>query len=162
MKIERTPCFEEFEKTLKRTGRPDHICFYEHLASPGFMAEAQKLMGIDLSNGYKAYVDFWIGCGFDTVPLEISFNCPRPEGHNALSEGSEALVCIRNMEDFERYPWPEPDKCLPFEEFEKYAAYLPEGAKLTCGVCAGPYEWVSTLMGTIGLSYGIMDQPELV
>ncbi|MBP5275105.1 MAG: hypothetical protein ILO36_09275 [Abditibacteriota bacterium] len=162
MKINRTCCFEEFEKALRRKERPRRISFYEHIASPGFMKEAQALMGIDTSDPYKAYVDFWIGMGFDTVPLEISFDCPRPEGHNALSEGSEALVCIRTMEDFEKYPWPDPDKCVPFEEYEKYAAYLPEGAKLTCGVCAGPYEWVSTMMGTIGLSYAIIDAPELV
>ncbi len=162
MVIKRQPDFEQFDKVLKRTGRPDHICFYEHIASPGFMARAQELMGIDTANPYKAYVDFWIGCGFDAVPLEISFKCPRPEGHNALSEGSEALVCIRSMEDFEKYPWPDPWECVPFEEYGKYAAYLPDGAKLACGVCAGPYEWVSTLMGTIGLSYAIMDDPELV
>ena len=162
MKVNRTADFLQFEKALKRTGKPDHIIFYEHIASPGFMAEAQKIMGIDTSNPYKAYVDFWINCGFDGVPLEIAFNCPRPAGHGQASEGSEALVCIETMEDFEKYPWPTKEKSLNFDIYAEFAKYLPEGAKLVAGVSAGPYEWVSTLMGTMGLSFAMADEPELV
>ena len=34
--------------------------------------------------------------------------------------------------------------------------------KIVGGVCAGPYEWVSMMLGTLGLSYLLADDPELV
>lgn len=162
--MKRKPDFAQFEKILKRTGKPSHIVFYEHIASYGFILDALPKMGIDIQKEgtIKSYIDFWIGCGFDGVPLEIPFNCPRPQGHGEKSEGSEAMVCISSMEDFEKYPWPTKESCINFEIYEEYAKFLPEGAKLVAGVCAGPYEWVSSMMGTMGLSYAIADQPELV
>jgi uroporphyrinogen decarboxylase len=39
---------------------------------------------------------------------------------------------------------------------------LPDGAKIVGGVCMGPYEWASQMMGTIGLSYALADDPELI
>lgn len=42
------------------------------------------------------------------------------------------------------------------------AGLLPEGAKLVAGVCMGPYEWASTMLGTVGMSYLLADDPELV
>jgi len=97
--------------------------------------------------------------------MEISPNLPlpRPEDNvGGLSRGSEAQVCIRTMEDFERYPWPEPALALAFQHFERVAALLPPGAKIVGGVCAGPYEWVSSMMGVEGLSLAILLDPELV
>ncbi|MFW5857815.1 MAG: uroporphyrinogen decarboxylase family protein, partial [Planctomycetota bacterium] len=133
--------------------------------SPGFISRRLGLDDITQLEGeafWRAYVDFWMGLGFDCVPMEIPLRCPLPEGHHATSEESEAKVCIRNREDFERYPWPDPADPFDLAPFEIVAGLLPEGARIVGGVMMGPYEWVSTMMGTVGLSYALADDPDLV
>ena len=161
-----SPDFDQFLKVLWRKGRPTHLPFYEHIASPGFIA---RRMGVPIDKMpmgsrefWRIYVDFWLGMGFDCVPMEIGLNCPLPPRHAGITEGSEAYVVIANMEDYEKYPWPDESNPIDFSHFEVVAKLLPEGAKIVGGVCAGPYEWVSRMMGTIGLSYALADDPELV
>lgn len=162
----REPDFSQFLKVLTRSGRPDHLPFYEHIASPGFIARRTGLpfdkMGPGDPRYWPTYVDFWLGMGYDCVPMEIPPSLPLPGGHGKLSEGSEAMAVISSMDDFEKYPWPDVSNPIDFSHFETVARLLPDGAKIVGGVCAGPYEWVSRMMGTIGLSYAIADNMELV
>ncbi len=111
---------------------------------------------------WPAYVDFWLGMGYDCVPMEINLNCPMPAQEHTLSVGSESRAVISSMEDFERYPWPDESNPINFGHFETVAKLLPDGVKIVGGVCAGPYEWVSQMMGVVGLSYALVDNPELV
>jgi len=67
-----------------------------------------------------------------------------------------------NWEEYEKYPWPSESDPIEFEHFETVAKLLPEGVKIVGGVCMGPYEWTSQLMGVMGLSYALIDQPDLV
>ena len=162
----REPDFQQFLKVLTRSSRPDHLPFYEHIASPGFIARRTGMpfdkMGPGDERYWPTYVDFWLGMGYDCVPMEIAPNLPLPGGHHKLSEGSEAFAVIQNIEDFEKYPWPDVSNPIDFSHFERVARLLPDGAKIVGGVCAGPYEWVSRMMGTIGLSYAIADDMGLV
>lgn len=159
------PDFEQFLKTLRREGKPTHLPFYEHLASPGFIAART---GTDFDRMpycdeyWQIYVDFWLDMGYDCIPMEIPLNCPLPERNEGISEGSEARVVIKNMDDYEKYPWPNLENPIEFEHFETVANLLPEGARIVGGVGAGPYEWLTYMMGTVGLSYALMDNPELV
>ncbi len=163
----RQPDFEQFLKILRRQSKPDHLPFYEHLASQAFI---NRRMGLPPDHKpaspreyWKTYVDFWIGLGFDCVPIEIPPNLFLPAAeHGQGGHASESRVVIRNREDFQRYPWPAEDNLLPFEGFEIAASFLPPGAKLVAGVCMGPFEWVSNMLGVMGLSYLLMDDPELV
>ncbi|MHB0999971.1 MAG: uroporphyrinogen decarboxylase family protein [Armatimonadota bacterium] len=165
-KLNRKPDFEQFLKVLKREGKPDHLPFYEHIASSGFIARRTGTDYDKMPGGseiyWRTYVDFWIGMGYDCVPMEIPLNCALAAGHDALSEGSEAHVVIRNREDYDNYAWADEAHPLEFKHFETVASMLPEGAKIVGGVCMGPYEWLSQMMGTIGLSYALLDDPELV
>lgn len=164
MKLTRQPDFDQFLKVLWRSGRPDHLPFYEHIASSEFIATrtGTSFPRLPADEYWKTYVDFWMGMGYDCVPMEVAPRLPLPEGHHALSEGSEAKVVIRNREDYEKYPWPDESNPIEFSHFETVAKLLPDGAKIVGGVCAGPYEWTSRMMGTIGLSYALIDDPELV
>jgi len=165
----RQPDFGQFLKVLTRSGRPDYLPFYEHIASPGFIS---RTMGVDFERMpyggveyWKTYVDFWIGMGFDCVPMEIGLNQTiavetAPDG--AQSSGSEAAVMIRNRGDFETYAWADESNPIDFSHFETVARFLPDGAKIVGGICGGPYEWSSNLLGTIGMSYLLADDPELV
>lgn len=164
--MKRKPDFEQFLKVLRRQGKPNHLPFYEHIASPGFITRRTgkpfDKMNLDDIGYWRTYVDFWLGMGFDCIPMEISLNCPLPSTGGGLSHGSEAQVVIRTLEDYEKYPWPEESHPIEFKYFETVASLLPDGVKIVGGVCAGPYEWVSRMMGTIGLSYALADNPELV
>lgn len=165
-RLQRQPDFNQFLKVLRREGRPAYLPFYEHIASPGFIARRTgtsfDAMPFGTADYWQVYVDFWLGMGYDCVPLEIPLNCPLPQGHGGVTEESEARVVIRTREDFARYPWPDESVPIDFSHFETVAKLLPEGVKIVGGVSAGPYEWASMMMGTIGLSYALADDPELV
>lgn len=165
----RQPDFEQFLRVLKRDKRPLHLPFYEHIASPlfitGMTGKPFDKMTPEDDAYWPMYVDFWMSMGYDEIPLEIVPNLPLRQHENTagkLSHGSESTVCIRTMEDFERYPWPEVSKPLEFVHFERVAALLPDGMKIVGGVSAGPYEWVSFLMGVEGLALAIYADPDLV
>jgi len=161
------PDFEQFLKALRRRGTPDHLPFYEHLASSGFIARRTgtpfDTMGPDDEGYWEIYVDFWLGMGYDCIPMEIAPNWPAAQLEGAgASRGSEALAAIRTMEDFERFPWPPEQEPIDFARFEKVGRLLPEGVKIVGGVAAGPFEWTSWLLGMTGLSFALVDNPELV
>ena len=166
--FKREPDFEQFLKVLRRKGTPSHLPFYEHIASSGFIARRTgrpfDRMSMDDPGYWETYCDFWLGMGYDCIPMEIALDCPLPEldpqgGH---SRASESHVVIRTMEEFEKYPWPDVSKPLDFRHFERVAALLPAGARIVGGVCMGPYEWAWQMMGVVGMSYAIVDRPELV
>lgn len=162
------PDFETFLKVLTRRGRPHHLPFYEHVAHPGFIARAGgrpfDRMTLDDDAYWPTYVDFWMGLGFDCVPMEVGFGCPivQHEAGGRVSRGSEAGVTITSMDEFESYPWPDPARPIQFGHFERVADLLPEGARIVGGCGGGPYEWVSLMMGVEGLSLAVYTQPELV
>ena len=164
--LRRQPDFDQFLKVLRRQGRPTHLPFYEHVASPGFIARrtgtAFNRMTYDDPAYWKTYVDFWLGMGYDCVPMEIPPPFQLPPGHGATTESSEARAVIRTMKDFEAYPWPGEAAPIDFSHFESVARLLPDGAKIVGGVCAGPYEWASTMMGVMGLAFALADDPPLV
>ena len=165
-KIAREPDFEQFLKVLRRRGRPTYLPFYEHIASSGFVANftqtAFERMSCDDPNYWRIYVDFWMGMGYDCIPMEIPLNCPLPDEGEAVTQSSESKVVIRNRADFERYPWPEESRPLDFRHFETVSRLLPDGVKIVGGVEAGPFEWTTWMMGIMGLSYALADDPELV
>ncbi len=167
-RIRRKPDFEQFLRVLRRERRPEHLPFYEHIASPGFIAERTGTpfdrMGFDDPGYWEIYVDFWLGMGYDCIPMEIPPNCPMPEVDEeaGVTLESEGRVVIRSWEDFEKYPWPDPSHPIDYRHFETVAGLLPEGVKIVGGVCAGPYEWASWMLGTVGMAYLMADEPDLV
>lgn len=163
-----TPDFSQFLKVLKREGKPDHIPFYEHIASSGFIArrtetDFDQMTGSD-PDYWKIYMNFWLDMGYDCIPMEIPLNCPldtnRKKG--AESHGSESQAVILSDTDVDSYPWPDESASINFTPFETVAALLPDGVKIVGGVGGGPYEWVSKMMGVMGLSYQLADNPDLV
>jgi uroporphyrinogen decarboxylase len=164
--VKRTPDFEQFLIVLRRKGKPNHLPFYEHLASPGFIAQRTGTPFDQLSADdpayWRIYVDFWIGMGYDVVPMEIAPYFPVAKWHGGATRGSEESVVIRSWADFEKYPWPSPSNPINFKHFETAAGFLPEGARIVGGVCAGPYEWASRMLGTVGMAYLLADAPDLV
>ena len=166
--LRRKPDFSQFLKVLWRKGRPAYLPFYEHIASPGFISTRTgkpfNKMSMKDKDYWPTYVDFWMGMGFDCIPMEIGLNCPLKSSHHegAKSRGSEQSAVITTRAEFDKYPWPAEDKPIEFSHFDTVAKLLPPGVKIVGGVCAGPYEWVSSMMGVMGLSYALADDPQLV
>ena len=165
----RQPDYTQFLKVLWREGRPDHLPFYEHIASPGFVGRRTGTdfgtMSREDPEYWRVYVDFWIGMGYDCVPLESGLLVTLGSSDDtagAKSHRSEASACIRSREDFERFAWPSEAAPINFRDFERCAAVLPEGAKIVGGVAAGPFEWATYFMGVEGLALAVHDNPELV
>ena len=107
----REPDFSQVLKVLRRRGKPDHLPFYERLASPGFIARRSGTdfdrLGPDDPGYWRTYVDFWLGLGYDCIPLEIPLRCPLQSSDHvagARSHRSEATICLRSIADFEQYP----------------------------------------------------------
>jgi uroporphyrinogen decarboxylase len=168
--IHRDRDFNQFLKVLRRDGRPDYLPFYEHVANQIFISnrmetDISKLKGKDF---WRCYVDFWLSMGFDCIPMEIplTIKCPpapKAKQFGKVSHGSEAGACIFNMKDFEKIVWPSEDQPLDFRPFEIVGEMLPAGVKIVGGVCAGPFEVATQrLMGVEGLSFALVDEPELV
>jgi uroporphyrinogen decarboxylase len=162
--VRREPDFAEFRKALLREGRPARLPSYEHIASPGFISRrlGRDVTALEGEAYWRAVAEFWLGMGFDCVPMEVRPRIPLPPPAEGLSYESESRACIRSREDFASFPWPEPEEALDLRPFEIVAEALPPGARIVGGVCMGPYEWASNMMGVMGLSYALADDPELV
>ena len=167
--LKREPDYEQFLKVLKRSGKPTHLPFYEHLASPGFISARTGTNYADMDAGsdlyLKTYMGFWLGMGYDCIPMERPLLLPEPgigKSAGAESHGSEAFAVIKSREDFYSYEWPDESAPIDFTDFEKMAKMMPDGVKIVAGVSMGPYEWASRIMGTVGMSYLLGDDPGLV
>src|SRR5512146_1914655 len=148
MGLKHRPDFEQFLKVLRREGRPDHLPLYEHIASPEFVdartGRPFSTTTADDPEHWRIYIDFWVGLGFDCIPMEIPLKCPLAQAAHGAGRGfaSEERAVIHSMEEFEKYPWPDESSPIRFDRFETVSRMLPEGAKIVGGVCKGPYEWV--------------------
>ena len=169
MPLHREADFDQFLRVLTREKAPEHLPFYEHIASPEFMTARTGVpfnrLGPAEDGFWEAYVDFWLGMGYDEIPMEIPPNLPlkhHEDSTGKASHGSESTRTIASMEDFECYPWPHPSTPLDFSHFEKVAKLLPDGAKIVGGVAAGPYEWATYLLGVQGLAMAVFEEPGLV
>ncbi|MFW5798187.1 MAG: uroporphyrinogen decarboxylase family protein [Planctomycetota bacterium] len=165
--LQRDVDFSNVLKVLRREGTPDYLPFYEHIASPGFIARRTgkpfDTMPRDDEAFWPTYVEFWLGMGYDCVPVEVAprLTLPRRE-RRGLSHESESTACIRTDEEFDAYDWPDDSQVIDLEPFERCAELIPDNIKLVAGVGAGPFEWATRMMGVMGLSYALVDNPELV
>jgi uroporphyrinogen decarboxylase len=163
----RNPDFSQFLNVLRRTGRVNHLPNYEHVASAGFIERWTGKPYTRMESGtlefWQTYVEFWLSMGFECIPLEIPLRCKLPDAeHGEGGFASEARVVIRDREEFEKYDWPTEQNPIDFRPFEIVAGMLPEGVKIVGGVSMGPYEWGSEMLGTVGMSMLLADDPELV
>jgi len=168
----RTPDFETFLKVLRREGKPSRLPFYEHVATNTFIS---AWLGKDISEAkgldyWRLYTTFWLGIGFDCIPMEIKLNLKFPPAQKAdrrpataVSRQSESGACIFQPDDVERVGWPDVSAPIDFKPFEMVASLIPPGCKIVGGVCTGPFEVATqALFGLEGLCFALVDMPEIV
>ena len=166
-RLEREPDFEQFLKVLLRTGKPTYLPFYEHIADAGFIARRTETRFDKMTPsepGYwEIYVDFWLGMGFDCVPLEILPNFPTPQANEHTdSIGSDSRAAFKCRAEFEQFPWPDDSSPIDFAPFEIVSGLLPKGVKIIGGMAGGPYEWTSWLIGVTRMCYALQDDAQFV
>lgn len=173
------PDCERFIRTLLGEEKPDRPPLVEYIVDPFVMKPILHEMGrewvdaVDLEST-KAYLDnfieFWYRLGYDFVRLEIglpfaqkrhSIQDAAPGSTQMRGWADEHSGTITSWDDFEAYPWPDPEAVDLFV-LEYINDHMPEGMGLITCHGGGPYEHLSAILSYEGLCLAIMDQPDLV
>ena len=168
------PDCERFIKAVTTNYQPDRPPLIEYILDRAVLEPVLRLMGREWvkpaadRDSQRAYWDnfaaFWYRMGYDIVRLEISMPFPRPErqgGIRGRAYMETGAGPVSNWEQFERYPWPDPE-AVDFFCYEHITAHLPEGMGLIANHAGGIFEILSVLMGYETLCLALYDQPELV
>ncbi|MFX0100209.1 MAG: uroporphyrinogen decarboxylase family protein [Candidatus Hodarchaeota archaeon] len=167
-----TPNFNLLEKVLWNE-QPDRVPFYEHLVDTTVM---EAILGKKMPYKKEAHVSFLIEfferMGYDYVPLELGprffrLNTDVSNRQEPLGRGSRDWVdnnraTIANQEEFEEYPWPEPEKAVDYELLEIAGKLLPDGMKLVSGVGGGVHEHTLWLTGIKPFSIALRKEPHFI
>lgn len=161
-KLHREPDFENLKKVLSRE-KPDRPTLFEFFMNPDVYEEAAGPAPEDpepvvqLAYMIRAYA----ACGYDYAnckACDFSFPTGETEQKSTISLNAHAL--IKNWEDFQNYPWPDPEKA-DYSRLEKIRPYLPEKMKLMVSGPCGVLENVISIVGYENLCLMLYDDPEL-
>ena len=172
--IKSIPDFSRLEMVLKRQGEPDRVPFYELFSN----IEEKVLEKVfnkkwltdeeQWEYGIKRHIEHQLVMGYDYIICKAdNFGFPEKEKSTAeTKEGKREYVkggdkTIVNREDFEKYPWPNMDE-ISYSHLEKVEKLLPEGMKVIAQGPGGVLENVMWLLGYEGISFLLVDSPELV
>jgi len=171
------PDFSRFRKAVLCQGEPDRLPFVELFVDPEIMGtlleEPLSVPELKDSDSVKKYIRqqirYWYEYGYDYVSISLDLGMPLKRVTVAdtasLSRGKrewvdQSVALIKNWEDFEKYPWPEP-RTINYFPIEYAARNLPSGMKIIEWV-RGILQWTLQIMGFENFSYILIDQPELV
>ncbi len=111
------------------------------------------------------YIEAYYRLGYDCIRFAGGLNFPsqrRTSDTTSRSWVEDRRGVISSWEDFEKYPWPDPQK-VDLWAYEYIATHLPEGMGLMVCPSSGVFEIVKNcLMGMETLSYLLYDDPDLV
>ena len=182
MEQTRKPNFENLRRALLRQREPDYVPIVEFSVD-------RDVKGAFLGRPIRTLqdeVEFWVRAGYDFVPLqagvrsvirpglsvsEKSVQVPRQrQGRTAFSLYSteertitwaeEGRGVITSLEEFERFPWPDPDR-MDLSAFAEVKQYLPPGMK-AIAYMGWVFTSVWTLMGMETFCLALYEQPELI
>lgn len=149
--------------------KPKRLPVYEHLVNLGKIEEitGKKIGHLysgdfnDKKEFFRQYCNFFRDLGYDTVSYEECIGAVMP-GSGALGRHKPGV--IKNMDDFNKYPWADipkiyEEKCFP--AFEALESVMPSGMKGIGGAGNGVFECVQDVVGYMDLCYISVDDPEL-
>lgn len=118
------------------------------------MIRLQRRLGYDyVKQGADSF-----DLALNEVLIEDTAALRRVGGRSFMSESAGPIT---NWEEFERYPWPDPDK-LTYRALEWYERHLPDDMCVIGGLTAHFAEHLTWLMGYETLCYALYDQRGLV
>ena len=159
--------FIEAVTTEREFDRPRLV---EYLVNPPVMRAVVERIGREWAESgtgdayWDNFIAMWYHLGYDFVRLELAMNFPRgsrPGGDSGRVYAETATGPIGSWEDFERYPWPEPQDA-DLAPYEYVSSHMPEGMGLMVCHAGGIYEHLTYLMGYERLCLALFDQPDLV
>jgi uroporphyrinogen decarboxylase len=182
----RAPNFENLRRTLLRLSQPDYVPMVEFSVDADVKA---AFLGHPIRD-LRDEVEFWVRAGYDFVPVQAGIRSIVRPGHSAgekpvAGDVSSALMrhtqtaysvyesasrnmawaeekrgAISSMEDFERFPWPDPDQ-MDLSRFDEIRQHLPPGMKVIAFL-GWIFTSVWTLMGLETFCFALYEQPELI
>lgn len=161
----RRPDFDNMRRILNRE-RPKRPTLFEFfLNTPLYLklAGSDAVCSKDINEWNQVLVRAFTNAGYDYAmihpPQEMTFKTNEPE--HAASISLNAYHTIFDLESFNNYEWPEPDKA-DYSIYEKLTPNLPEGMKIiVCGP-GGVLENVIRLVGYDNMCLMTLDNPELL
>jgi uroporphyrinogen decarboxylase len=168
MGTEFTPDYKNIELAARNIEAP-RLPLYEHIICVELMEKVlgRKFGGLlggsyaDKVEFFRNFCEFHRMAGYDSPSFECCIGGAFIDG-GALGGHKEGA--IKDMDDFNRYPWDEiEERYFTFydEYFRALAEALPAGMKAVGGVGNGVFECVQDLTGYINLCFISADDPEL-
>lgn len=165
--IKPDPDFNRFKQVLTLAGEPDRVPFYELFADPPIM---EAIMGSPVKT-ISELVEYQYKLGYDYVTVHVKGLEITSKGQKAaedtaeLSKGERSfntadMGVIRSREDYENYPWPQKED-IDLSPIDEAAQSVHKGMKVIVRL-GHQLEDPMRLMGYEGLSFALIDQPELV
>ena len=160
------PDFTRLRDAVLRAGRSDRLPFLELFADVEIV---EAVLGRPWRTD-EDKVEFYYRLGYDSVPVGIglAFGAPRKSAPNTAplagrdrSWVSDDVCPIHSREDFERYPWPDPDAVPVMDYIESTTRFLPEGMGILLQ-SGGVLENVMWLMGYTAFAQALYDDPDLI
>ncbi|NOY81341.1 MAG: hypothetical protein GXP31_10095 [Kiritimatiellaeota bacterium] len=168
------PDAEAFLRAVTTPWEPSRPRLVEYIVNSPVMRPILEMIGREwVAPGgdrrqQAAYLDnfiaFWLHLGYDFVRLEIALPFPRPNrpgGDHGRAYAETALGPVATWEDFEEYPWPDPD-ALDFFPYEYIDSHMPDGMGMMACHGGGVFEHLSALMGYERLCVALYEDPDLV
>ncbi len=176
----RTPNFENLRVALLRQGEPAYVPIVELGVDYDVKC---SFLGRPIST-LADEVEFWARTGYDFVPFQAGIrtvfwpgiieNMAESQLHRRTHErysvyteedrqilwADEGKGVISNIEEFERFPWPDPDR-MDFSEFEEVKPLLPSGMKVMVNL-GSIFTAAWMLMGMETFCAALSTQPQLV
>jgi uroporphyrinogen decarboxylase len=180
LSVDITPNWEGLLNCIERRGTPDRVYFIEllwdeevqtaicdrfglldGLAPDDPFFKQKRLVRLNRFLGYD-----YVRCGLDSwemqlnrMAIEDTSDLARKGGRSYIDEHKGPIT---NWEEFETYPWPDPESAST-RSLEWFEANLPEDM---CVVGSGGFahfaEYLTWLMGYETLCYSLYDQRDLV
>ncbi|MFB0546523.1 MAG: uroporphyrinogen decarboxylase family protein, partial [Anaerolineae bacterium] len=160
--------FNRLRTTLMLEGEPDRVPLVE-LKMDQDVKDA--FMGRPVTDA-KTDVEFWAVAGYDYIRLRPPYGFPGEkqtglarysvyqEGPQKREWAIEGKGAISSLQDFESYPWPDPQEA-GYWVLDEAAEHLRPGMKII-GAVNGIFEHVWWLMGFENFCFSLVEQPDLV
>ena len=161
--LHREPDFENISKVL-RCEKPSRPTLFEFFMNGNvYEAAAGPAPQSDDPVDHMAYMArAFAACGYDYVNYpgcDFGFPTGEKTRKNTISLNEHAL--IKNWDDFEAYPWPDP-KTADYSRLEKIRPFLPGNMKVMTAGPNGLLENVIDIVGYENLCLMLYDAPDLV
>ncbi len=174
LKRKEKPDFTRFERVIRRQGGREYVPFFElvmtekHFAALAGLEPPKGLNFIPTSPTFEESFRYYLNCcaamGFDHGAINMAGFGGYPSVRHGVPGTQRGFAmaddCLVNSwEDFEKLKWPSASQ-INVEMMERTARLAPEGLGVITGGDA-IFQPMEMMLGAVGLSIMLMEQPDL-